>query len=161
MRHSIKVGFNFGLTSGIITTMGLMVGLNSGTQSRLAVIGGILTIAVADAFSDAMGIHMSEEGEGKHTDRQVWQSTIATFVTKFLMALTFLVPVLLLPLSTAMVVSVVWGFLVLTLASWNVARHEKKKDSWIVILEHLGIGIAVVITTHYVGHLIAYFFGSV
>ena len=58
MKHSIKIGFSFGLTSGIITTLGLIVGLNSGTRSRLAVVGGVLTIAIADAFSDASGIHL-------------------------------------------------------------------------------------------------------
>jgi len=41
MRHSLKTGLSFGLTSGIITTIGLMVGLNSGTHSKLVVIGGI------------------------------------------------------------------------------------------------------------------------
>ena len=60
-KHSLRIGFSFGLTSGIITTLGLMVGLHAGTHSRLAVIGGILTIAIADAFSDALGIHISEE----------------------------------------------------------------------------------------------------
>jgi len=60
MRHSITTGFSFGLTSGVITTLGLLVGLNSGTHSKLVVIGGILTIAIADAFSDALGIHISE-----------------------------------------------------------------------------------------------------
>ena len=54
MKHSLKVGFSFGLTSGIITTLGLMVGLHSGTNSKIAVIGGVLTIAIADAFSDAL-----------------------------------------------------------------------------------------------------------
>ena len=67
MNHSIKVGVSFGITSGIITTLGMMVGLQSGTHSKLVVIGGVLMIAIADAFSDALGIHVSEESEGKHT----------------------------------------------------------------------------------------------
>ena len=71
MKHSIKTGFSFGLTSGIITTLGLMVGLQSGTHSQLAVIGGILTIAVADAFSDALGIHIAEESENKHSSKEI------------------------------------------------------------------------------------------
>ena len=79
MRHSIQVGFSFGLTSGIITTLGIIVGLNSGTHSQLAVIGGILTIAIADSLSDAMGIHISEEAENKHSSKEVWESTFATF----------------------------------------------------------------------------------
>ena len=54
MEHSFRVGMSFGLTSGIITTLGLIVGLHSGTHSKLAVIGGILTIAMADALSDVL-----------------------------------------------------------------------------------------------------------
>ena len=51
MRHSLRIGFSFGITSAIITTLGLMVGLHSGTHSKLVVIGGVLTIAIEDAFS--------------------------------------------------------------------------------------------------------------
>ena len=108
LNHSLKIGFSFGLTSGIITTLGLMVGLHSGTHSKLAVIGGVLTIAIADSFSDAMGIHISEESENKHTTREIWESTIATFASKFVFALSFIIPVLLLKeLSTAVIVSVI------------------------------------------------------
>ena len=32
MRESVKTGISFGLTSGVITTLGLMVGLHSGTH---------------------------------------------------------------------------------------------------------------------------------
>ena len=60
MRLALKKGFSFGLTSGIITTLGLMVGLFSGTASQLAVLGGILTIAVADLKLKAMGINIDK-----------------------------------------------------------------------------------------------------
>ena len=59
MKESVKKGFGFGLTSGVITTLGMMVGLNASTGSRTAVIGGIIAIAIADAFSDAVGMHIS------------------------------------------------------------------------------------------------------
>ena len=93
MKQSIKTGFSFGLTSGVITPLGLMVGLNAGTHSRLAVIGGIVTIAVADALSDALGIHVAEESKNNGSVSEVWESTIAALLAKFLTALTFVVPV--------------------------------------------------------------------
>ena len=71
MRLSFKTGFSFGLTSAIITTLGLMVGLESGTQSKIAVLGGILTIAVADAFSDSLGIHVSQESQNQPTRQHI------------------------------------------------------------------------------------------
>ncbi len=150
MKHSLKIGLSFGLTSGIITTLGLMVGLHSGTHSKLIVLGGILTIAIADAFSDAVGIHLSEESEIKHSSKEIWESTIATFFFKFIFALTFIVPILLFPLSTAIIVGIIWGLSLLAVFSFFIAK-EQNKNPWKVIAEHVGIGLLVVIITHYFG----------
>ena len=79
MKNSIKKGLGFGLTSGIITTLGLIVGLNSGTGLKSVVIGGILIIAIADALSDSLGIHISEETNKSNKSKKVWESTISTF----------------------------------------------------------------------------------
>ncbi|MBN2067950.1 MAG: hypothetical protein JW744_05780 [Candidatus Diapherotrites archaeon] len=157
MRRSFKIGFSFGLTSGIITTLGLIVGLNAGTHSQAVVIGGILTIAIADAFSDSLGIHVSEESEETHSSKEVWQSTIATFLSKFFFALTFLVPVLLLELSAAIVASVAWGLLLLSVLSFFIARKEHKSPKS-VIAEHIAIAFVVVAVTYYVGSLISQVF---
>ncbi|MFH1825882.1 MAG: hypothetical protein ABH823_01145 [bacterium] len=154
LKHSLKTGFSFGVTSGIITTLGLMVGLHSGTNSKLAVIGGILTIAIADAFSDALGIHVSEESENVHTPQEVWEATISTFVCKFVFSLSFLVPVLLLSLSTAIVASIAWGLLVLGLQSYRLGQGEGG-NGWRVVAEHLLIAVVVIFLTHYAGELIA------
>lgn len=154
MKHSLRTGIVFGLTSGVITTLGLMVGLASGTNSRTAVIGGILTIAIADAFSDALGIHISEESK-KRPEREVWESTISTFLSKFFFALTFVVPVLLsASLSGAVYISVGWGLLMLSVLSYFIAREENEAP-WKVIGEHLFIAVLVVVLSHYVGNIIS------
>ena len=150
MKASFKTGLSFGLTSGVITTLGLMVGLHSGTHSRTVVIGGIVTIAVADALSDALGIHIAEESKNNGVLSEIWESTIATFVAKFMVALTFVVPVLMLPLEEAMTVSVVWGLTLLALLSLLLARAQEI-PAWKVIAEHLVIGVSVVAITHFVG----------
>jgi VIT1/CCC1 family predicted Fe2+/Mn2+ transporter len=149
-KHSILTGFSFGSTSGIITTLGLMVGLHSGTHSRSVVLGGILTIAIADAFSDALGIHVSEESENKHTLREIWISTIATFLAKFLFAMTFVIPVMLFSLNYAILVSVLWGMLLLGIFSYYLAVSQNV-NPWGVIGEHLLIATVVVILTHLIG----------
>jgi len=157
MRSSVRIGIFFGTTSGIITTLGLIVGLHSGTHSQLAIIGGVLTIAVADAFSDALGIHISEESEKKHSTKEIWESTLFTFLAKFFFALTFVLPVLVFELSTAIIISVIWGLLVVSVLSFEVAREERKKP-WKVVGEHLFISIVVIIATHYVGDLVSLIF---
>jgi VIT1/CCC1 family predicted Fe2+/Mn2+ transporter len=154
MNDSLRTGICFGLTSAVITTLGLMVGLHSGTGSKLVVLGGILTIAIADAFSDALGIHISEEAENVHTTGQIWVSTIATFMAKFIFALTFVIPVIYLSLETAIIVSLVWGIFMLTVLSYFIARTEGKSP-WGIIGEHVLIAVVVIFITHYVGDWVA------
>ncbi len=153
MREQLRIGLSFGLTSAIITTSGLMVGLHSGTHSKVAVFGGILTIAIADAFSDALGIHISEESENAHTAGQIWGATIATFMSKFFFAMTFAVPFLLLPLFAAVVASLIWGFSVLAGLSYVMACKQGKPP-WKVVGEHLLVAFVVIGITHWVGDLI-------
>ncbi len=158
MNDGARTGLFFGATSGVITTIGLIVGLNSGTRSITAVLGGILVIAVADAMSDALGIHLAEEADPNTTHAHVWSATIATFITKFVFSISFAVPLLLLPLSTAVIASVAWGMLVITVLSYFLARSQDESPLAIVA-EHLGIAGLVVILSHYIGVWVAATFG--
>lgn len=153
MRTAVKKGLSFGLTSGIITTIGLIVGLNSGTRSQMVIISGILTIAIADSLSDALGIHISEESKGDQKHHQVWVATLYTFLGKFLFGLSFLIPILILDLNSAIIVSVIWGVFLLSISSYYIAR--KNNDTpWKVIGEHLIIAALVIVATHYTGEWI-------
>ena len=150
MENSLRTGITFGLTSAVITTLGLMIGLHSGTHSKIVVLAGILTIAIADAFSDALGIHISKEAENTQTTKQIWVATISTFLAKFLFAMIFVVPVLLFSLSTAIVMSLIWGLSILTILSYVIAKSQKKPP-WKIVWEHLMIAIVVIGITHWVG----------
>jgi VIT1/CCC1 family predicted Fe2+/Mn2+ transporter len=153
MRESITTGVTFGLTSGTITTLGLMIGLYSGTNSRGIVIGGILTIAVADSLSDALGIHVAEEADATRTTSQVWAATIATFFSK-LYSIIFIVPILYFDLSVAVKINLACGVSLLTMLSYYLAKKQGAKP-WKVILEHLFITAVVIILTHLLGIFIA------
>ncbi len=157
VRHSAKTGISFGLTSGVITTLGLMVGLESGTNSRIVVIGGILTIAIADAFSDALGIHVSEESENKHTSREIWESTFFTFISKFIFSISFIIPIILLKLNFAIIVNIFYGIILLSLFSFYLAK-EQERSKWKVIGEHVVIAVIVVVISHYIGEIISVVF---
>jgi len=150
MKQTLKTGLSFGLTSGTITTLGLMVGLHSGTGSKLVIIGGILSIAVADAFSDALGIHVSEESQNKHSAKKIWEITLATFLSKLIFALTFIIPVLIFELSQAVLISGIWGFSILSVFSFVIAKQQKESP-WKVVTEHLVIGLLAVLITHLMG----------
>ena len=154
-----RTGLFFGATSGVITTIGLIVGLNAGTQSLAAVLGGILVIAVADAMSDALGIHLAEEADPETDHLHVWSATITTFLAKFIFALSFAVPLLLLPLDSAVVASVAWGLVVITLLSYFLAKTQDTNPV-MIIAEHVGIAIIVVILSHLIGVWVNNTFGA-
>jgi len=145
-----RTGIFFGATSGVITTIGLIVGLHAGTQSRIAVLGGILVVAVADAMSDAMGIHLAQEADPGSTNDHIWAATIWTFLTKLIVALSFTLPLLWLPLQAAVIVDVSWGLLVITLLSAYLA-HVQRVKALPVIMEHLLITILVVAVSYFIG----------
>ncbi|MFC1598748.1 hypothetical protein ACFL2U_01945 [Patescibacteria group bacterium] len=157
MKCAITKGFSFGLTSAVITTLGIIVGLNATTHSETVIIGGILAIAIADAFSDALGIHIAEEAEGDHTAKQIWCATVSTFLTKFVFALTFIIPIIFLTNSTAIWASLIWGLGLLTIFSYYLAKKQKIQP-YKVIAEHLLIAVAVILITHLVGQWIGQIF---
>ena len=158
MRRSFRIGFSFGLTSSIITTLGLMVGLHSSTDSKFVVIGGILTIAIADAFGETMGVHVATESENRITKKEVWEATFCTFICKFIFTSMFIIPVLLFTLHQAILINITIGFYLIIILSLAIARERNVKP-WLMILEHIFISIAVIILAHYAGHLIAVIFG--
>ena len=153
-----RTGLYFGATSGVITTLGLLTGLYAGTGAVTAVLGGILFIAVADSMSDALGIHLAEEADPNTTSAHVWSATISTFITKFVFAISFAVPLLLLQLRTAVIVSVVWGMSVITVLSYFLAKSAQERPLPI-ILEHLGIAMLVVLLSHLIGAWVGANFG--
>lgn len=153
-----RTGLFFGATSGVITTLGLIVGLNSGTRSVTAVLGGILVIAVADAMSDALGIHLAEEADPNTSHNHVWSATIMTFITKFVFSISFAIPLLLLPLASAVIASVAWGMFVIVVLSYFLARSQGESPV-AIIAEHVGIAILVVIFSHFIGVWVGATFG--
>lgn len=158
MSKSFQVGLGFGATSATITTLGLMIGLEASTGSRLAVIGGILTIAVADAFSDALGVHIAKESEGNFSQAEVWRATFFTFLFKAIFAGSFLIAVVFLPIRLAIYCNLVWGAIILFGQSYRLAKSNKEKPA-AVISEHLLIAAVVMVVTYFLGRLIAFYFG--
>ncbi|MBT4135676.1 hypothetical protein HOD75_04035 [archaeon] len=157
MKLAIKKGVGFGLTSGVITTLGLIIGLNAGTHSKMIIIAGILTIAIADAFSDALGIHVSEESQKDTTNKEIWASTISTFFSKLIIALTFLIPVMVFTLTIAIYISLILGIFLISLFSFYIAKENKTKPIKI-ISEHIFITLIVLIITHNIGLFISTMF---
>jgi VIT1/CCC1 family predicted Fe2+/Mn2+ transporter len=156
LRNSLKTGIGFGISSSTITTLGLMTGLFAGTESRLVVIGAILTIAVADAFSDSLAIHIAEESK-KETKKHIWESTISAFFTKFFAAIIYLPAVILLSVELGVIVNIFLGMILLGAYSYYVAM-ERKDNPIYTIFEHIGVGAIVIAITYFLGRFISIYF---
>jgi len=157
--HQLTTGVSFGLTSGVITALGMIVGLHSATSSRLAVIAGIVIMAIADGLSDAAGIHISEEseqekGKTKHSHKEIWLSTIFTFISVAGFTLTFAVPIFIFPLKTAVLVAIGWGMFLLIFLNYYIAKN-KHENPIKFISEHVLLALFVIFVSHGVGHLVA------
>ena len=150
MKHSIKRGIGFGLTSGVITTLGLMIGLYASTNSKFIVLGGIFVIAIADALSDSLGMHISTEFEKGDSNKGLWEITVATFFSKFIFAISFVIPILIFQLKTAIIISIAWGILLISILSFYIAK-KSKHSSFRIILEHLVLAIFVIVITYGLG----------
>jgi len=145
-------GVSFGLTSGVITTLGLIVGMDSATGSKLAIIASILTVGVADSLSDALGMQISEESRLDERKKPVWAITLFTFMAKFFITIIFTIPIFFFPLNFAVALSIILGFVLITITAVIVAKR-RREPLLRQVLEHLGFAILVVVLSHYIGLL--------
>jgi len=150
-----KTGVGFGVASGVITTMGLMVGLYATTFAKSYVLGGVLMIAIADAFSDSVGMHFSKESEGC-TTKEIWSATLLTFVSKFCVATSFVLAIIFLPLKIAVAFNIFWGLFLTGSFSFVMAKH-RKNSPWKAILEHYLIIAVVVFLTYCLGRFVSHY----
>lgn len=150
-KHGLQ-GMTFGMMDAIINVLGIMIGL-SVMGNRMAVFIAILIAGIANSLGNAAGFHVSEETEGIHTRKEVWMSTIMTFMGTFVATLILIIPILVLGLTGAVITSVVLGILMLLLLGFIVSRcsgYGKGKMARIM-LEYLGMGIVVIIIAYYLG----------
>jgi len=159
--HQLITGVSFGATSGIITAIGMIIGLNSATSSKLAVAAGIIVMAIANGFADAAGLHVSEESEVewekvKHTQKEIWFTTFFTFLSVCGSSLTFAVPILIFPLKMAVIISVGWGILLLIILNCYIASIRKENPAHL-ISEHIFLALFVIFVSYWAGILVARF----
>ena len=149
----IEQGMGFGITTAVITLLGAIIGLYSATHSFGAVLGGIISIGIADSFSDALGIHVS--GENNSRDRHKWTESITALLAKLILSLTFVIIFLTLSLNIAVYTSLVWGFLILIFYNYRLAKRQNQ-NPLNIISEHILIAVAVIILTYFLGHLVQF-----
>lgn len=157
--HQFITGAAFGLTTAVITSLGILVGMYSATSSKLAVVAAIVIMAIADGLSDAVSLHTVEEaevekGENKHSVKEIWLTTVIAFTAVCGFTLTFAIPVLIFPLKIAIPAAIVWGMALLIVLNLFIAKIKNERPAKLII-EHVLLAIFVIIISYLVGNLIA------
>lgn len=142
-----------GATAAIITSLALIAGLAHGDDTRTSIIAGLLVIAIADNIADSLGIHICKEAEGA-CKREIDLATLGNFTVRLILALTFVIIVLLLPSYIALIVSAVWGLILLVILSYFIAKIQKisplKEITW-----HVLVALLVIVGSKLLGNLIS------
>jgi hypothetical protein len=150
----MKVGnVSFGGTAAIVTSVALIFGLDAATATKPAIVSGLLIVALADNLTDALSMHVFQESEGRLQSGEAFTATWSNFLTRLLLALTFVVLVVLLPLASALVASAAWGFALLVALTWAIAR-ERKVRLGAELAKHCAAALAVILASRAIGAFI-------
>ncbi len=148
---------SFGGTAAIVTSMSLILGLDAAASSRQSITSVLLIVAVADYLSDSLSVHVYQEAEQLES-REAFRSTLANFVTRLLVALSFVVLVITLPRDVLVAVTLAWGFLLLALLTFGIARARGARVGK-EIAKHVVIAAIVIVTSRWLGTWIVGSFG--
>jgi len=146
--------FSFGITSAIVTSLALMMGLDQTSNPKSSIIGALLIIAVADNIADSLGIHVYRESQIPEVGADPRVYTVSNFLTRLGIMIVFIALVWALPLTYAIVISVAVGLAMLTILSYYIALYQNIHPAR-SILEHIVVAVVVIIISHYLGSLIS------
>jgi len=152
MHQAIKKGMSFGLSSAVITVMGIIVGTHSATDLKHAIIAAVIVVAAADSLSDLFGVHFSEKSAKDTTNAEAWISAVSTFLTKLLFGLSFLIPIFAFQdLHTAILVDLIYGMIALSIYVYYVAKGRNEKIIPTIIGQII-LALVVISVSHYIGN---------
>jgi len=144
--------FSIGATAAITTSMGLIAGLTQGDTAKTSIITGLLIIAIADNISDSLGIHIYKESEGA-SRQDINSYTYGNFIVRLFLSFTFVLIVLLFSSHTALIVSSVWGLVLLAILSYLIAI-KKKTNPVREVVWHVVVALMVIVVCKLLGNLI-------
>lgn len=150
----LKTGrISYGGTAAIVTSMALVSGLGALNASKAVVVSALLIAALADNLTDSLSIHIFQESE-QRDQKEAFFGTVTNFLTRLLVCLSFILLVIVLPVSIAVEGAIVWGMMLLAILTFLVAR-ERKAGALLEVVKHLLVAAAVIVVSKAIGHWIS------
>lgn len=144
--------YSFGATAAIVTSIGLIVGLDAATATKATILSGLLIVAIADNLTDSLSIHIYQESE-QLEPRAAFRATLINFAARLGLSLSFVLLMVILPLRAAVVASILWGLLLLTGLSYVLAR-TRKLPVLPEIAKHVAVAAVVMLSSKVIGHIV-------
>jgi len=133
--------------------MGLILGLQAAASPQKTIVGALLIVALADNLSDSLSVHVYQESE-KLDSREAFVSTVANFAVRLLVALTFVLLVIALPVEFLPWAAAGWGMLLLAWLTHRIARARGAPVGR-EIAKHFVIAVVVLAVSRALGTWIA------
>jgi len=145
--------FAYGASSAIMTGLAIIVGLSGTFNAVFNIVTALLIIAIADNVSDAFGIHLQEESQ-KLAPKDVGVTTAYNFLARLITTAFLILFVIILPMTLAVIASIIYGFAILIILSYNIAKIQKV-NPYKSVIKHLLLAIAIMIASFILRELIS------
>jgi VIT1/CCC1 family predicted Fe2+/Mn2+ transporter len=142
---------SFGGTAAIVTSMALIAGLDAANAGKANMVSALLIAAVADNLTDSLSVHMYQESE-RLERKEAFVGTLTNFATRLIGCLSFVLIVVLFPGHVALW-GLVWGTSLLVILTCVLARY-RKVSLMSEVGKHLGVALAIIFVSQYIGHWI-------
>jgi len=153
----LRQGIFFGVNSGVITTTGVLAGISQTSITPIYLIITIMSLAISDSASEAMGLFVSKKAEDLN-DRTNGPllSMISLSTTKFVIVSSFLLPLLFtksLKYYKNLMWPLMWGLLILSFLDYNLS-NQRNENFLTFYIPHVLVLVFVVFCSKYFGKVI-------
>lgn len=150
---AFKQGVSFGVVSSVMTVLGLSVGIwTSGGQIE-TLIASMLGLSLSNALADAFSIYMANLATKENS--MALQSALITGIIEFGLPFIFVIPILFLQLTKAIIVNIIMGFILVSYMGYYVSKLNNLDRNTIIkrIFLYGGILTIILVSTTISGYI--------
>jgi len=139
----LTIGSSFGSVSGVITSLGLILGMYGANMKSRPIVISLISIALSDSISDALGIYYGVKTQNKQNG--AIQEALYALTSKFLIPIFMILPFVLLDTTKGVLINLVVGFSIIIYMSNEIFVEKRQK------IQNILISWLAVILTYLVG----------
>lgn len=153
----IQQGISYGIISGTLTTIGIILGFihSTGIKKKI-ILTAIISAVAADSISDGYSIYFSNKTIF-NDNKQAIKGGLVTFAIKLAVGSTFCIPFIFWNnITTAIYLSIIWSFILLFVDSLYISKLKNYDDTKTLkeVITQFGLGAIIMTVAYIVSHSI-------